>query len=137
VLDQLPLDLFEGVIRELQRMAHLPPVPISQPQQTEIEYLYQQNCVLIRFRFMLGTHGEEATIQVLRGAALKFHQRQQLTKLEHDAMLIAKQLQHKLNEIRARAYSAPSLLEAKPEKLSKLLELLRNIEQQLEDGAAE
>jgi len=46
---------------------------------------------------------------------------------------MAKQLQHKLNEIRVRAYSDPSLLETNPEKLPKLLELLHSIEQQLED----
>ena len=45
---------------------------------------------------------------------------------------MARQLQNKLNEIRVRAYSAPSLLETNPEKLPKLLELLRSIEQ-LED----
>ena len=133
VLDQLPRALFQGVIRELQTMAHLSPVPVSQPQQAEIEYLYQQTCVLLRFRFTPGRHGEEATVQVLRGAALKFHQRQQLSKLKQDATLMAKQLQQKLTEIRMRAYSDPSLLEAKPEKLPKLLELLRNIEQQLEE----
>ena len=72
VLDQLPLDLLKGVIQELKIMAHLPSTPVSQSQQTEIEYLYQRNCVLIRFRFMPGIHGEDATVQVLRGAALKF-----------------------------------------------------------------
>ena len=52
-------------------------------------------------------------------------------------MLMAKQLQHKLNEIRARAYSDPSLLKSKPEKLPKLLELLRSIDQQLEEAENE
>ncbi len=137
VLDQLPLDLFEGIIRQLQLMAQLPPLPIRQPQQAEIEYLYQRNSVLMRFRFMQGIHGEEATVQVLRGAALKFHQRQQMAKLERDAMLIAKQLQQKLNEIRTRAYSDPKLLEAKPDKLPKLLALLQSIEQQLESPEAD
>ena len=132
VLDQLPLPLFEGLIRELQVVAKLPPLPVRQTQQAEIEYLYERNSVLMRFRFMTGAHGEEATVQVLRGAALKFHQRQQLNRLERDAITMARQLQNKLNEIRVRAYSAPSLLETNPEKLPKLLELLRSIEQ-LED----
>ena len=132
VLDQLPLPMFAGLIRELQVVAKLPPLPIRQTQQAEIEYLYQRNSVLMRFRFMTGAHGEEATVQVLRGAALKFHQRQQLNRLERDAITMARQLQNKLNEIRVRAYSAPSLLETNPEKLPKLLELLRSIEQ-LED----
>jgi signal transduction histidine kinase len=82
---------------------------------------------------MLGLHGEEATVQVLRGAALRFHQRQQLSKLKRDAQTIAQQLQNKLNEIRSRAYSSSELLETKLDKLPKLNELLQSIQQQLDE----
>jgi type II secretory ATPase GspE/PulE/Tfp pilus assembly ATPase PilB-like protein len=132
VLDRLTLPVFQGVIHELKGMAAISPTPIEQPQQAEIEYLYDRNRVLLRFRFMVGAHGEEATVQVLRGAALKFHQQQQLNKLEKDAVSIAQQLQNKLNEIRARAYSDPALIEPKFEGLSQLSGLLHNIEQQLD-----
>lgn len=132
VLDELPLPVFYGLIQQLKYMAYLPLLPVEQPQQAEIEYLYNRNRVLLRYRFMPGQHGEEATIQVLRGAALKFYQQQQLSKLEKDAVSIAQQLQHKLNEIRAQAYTNPALLESNFEMLPKLNELLHNIEQQLD-----
>lgn len=132
VLDNVSLSVFQGIIDELKDMACVSHLPIAQPQQTEMEYLYARSCVLLRFRFMPGRHGEEATVQVLRGAALKFYQQQQLNKLERDAMSIAKQLQAKLNEIRVRAYSNPNLSETRFETLPKLAELLHHIEEQLD-----
>jgi hypothetical protein len=133
VLDRLPPTVFRGVIDELKRLAGLPLVLVNQPEQVEIERMYQQTRVLLRFRFMLNSHGEEATMQVLRGAALKFHQQQQLVKLERDALSIAKQLQNKLNEIRDRAHAEPGLSGAKFEALPALGQLLHHIEAQLDD----
>lgn len=132
VLDHLPLPLFHHLIQELKGMAHIPSVSIEQPQQSEIEYLYDCARVLLRFRFMAGSYGEEATIQVLRGAALKFYQQQQINKLEKDALGIAQQLQNKLHEIRARAYSHPDLREVRSEMMPKLLDLLHRMEQELD-----
>ncbi len=137
VLDRLELPLFQGMIRELKTMANLSLSPLTQPQQLEMEYLYNRSSVLLRFRFMPTQHGEEATLQVLRGAALKFYQQQQINRLEKDALSIAKQLQNKLNEIRTKAYSDPSLTEVRLESLPKLMELLQSMEQQLGDKPAE
>ncbi|MBF2049035.1 MAG: hypothetical protein IGS54_17010 [Elainella sp. C42_A2020_010] len=133
VLDPVALPVFQAVIQELKTMACIARLPVTQPQQAELEYLYDRSGVLLRFRFMPGQYGEEATVQVLRGAALKFYQQQQLNKLEHDAITIAKQLQNKLNEIRARAYSQPALLEPKFEMLPKLSQVLHHIEHQLDE----
>jgi hypothetical protein len=133
VLDHLSKPTAQGVIKALKLMARVNSAPVTQSQQTEIEYLYERSRVLLRFRFMPGLHGEEATVQVLRGAALKFYQQQQLNNLERDALSIAKQLQNKLNEIRAQAYSDPSLLEIKLEMIPKLSQVLRHLEAQLDD----
>lgn len=132
VLDNLEPSLFQGIIQELKVMANASPTPVKQAQQIDIEYVYERSGILLRFRFMPGQHGEEATVQVLRGAALKFHQRQQLGRLEKDAITMAKQLQNKLNEIRTKAYADPDLIEARVESLPKLLDLLKGIEQQLD-----
>ena len=113
-------------------MAELPLTPFTKPQNAEIERLYDRNRVLLRFRFMPNQYGEEATLQVLRGAALRFYQRQQLTKLKRDALGIAKQLQTKLNEIRDRAYAEPGLAAARFEALPALNELLHNLEEQID-----
>ncbi|HEY9647969.1 MAG TPA: hypothetical protein V6C88_16460 [Chroococcidiopsis sp.] len=133
VLDHIELDLFQGVLNEIKRMAEMSMIPITQPKLFEVERIYQQNRLLLRFQFMPGGHGEEATLQVLRGAALKFYQQQQLSKLERDALGIARQLQTKLNELRDRARSESGLTGARLEVLPALSQLLQSIEHQLGD----
>jgi flagellar biosynthesis/type III secretory pathway protein FliH len=130
VLEYLPLPAFQQLLQELKQIAQASP-PTPSPYQVEIERLYDRHRVLLRFRFMVGKHGEEATLQVLRGAALRFHQKQQLSTLKRDALGIAKQLQTKLNEIRDRAYAEPGLAAARFEALPALNQLLQNIEEQL------
>ncbi|MEO8892018.1 MAG: hypothetical protein ABI417_10880, partial [Coleofasciculaceae cyanobacterium] len=92
---------------------------------------YQQEALLLRLRVMPGTYGEEATLQVLRGVALKFYQRQQLEKLSQDALKLAQQLQRKLNEIRDRSGRYPMPLEVLPA----LNQLLEGLDEQLESLA--
>ncbi|WP_416673501.1 GspE/PulE/PilB domain-containing protein [Egbenema bharatensis] len=133
VLDSLPLPLFTELIVELKRVAQVSPIPVSQAKHAEIERLYDRHRVLLRFRFMPNQYGEEATLQVLRGAALRFYQRQQMTKLKRDALGIAKQLQTKLNEIRDRAYAEPGLSGTKFDALPALTQLLQSIEEQFDD----
>jgi type II secretory ATPase GspE/PulE/Tfp pilus assembly ATPase PilB-like protein len=128
VLEGLALTVFQGLIIELKRIFNLPLLPVVQSKQVEIERRYQQECLLLRLRVMPGTHGEEATLQVLRGVALKFYQRQQLEKLGEDALNLAQQLQRKLHEIRDRSYRCPLPLETLPA----LNQQLRGLDKQLE-----
>ncbi|MGK7903859.1 MAG: hypothetical protein AB4352_21125 [Hormoscilla sp.] len=132
VLESIPPAVFQGVINELKRLTRMPLLPVQKAKQVEIERLYQQTRLLLRLRVMPGTHGEDATLQVLRGAALKFYQQQQLTSLGRDALTIAQQLQQKLNEIEKRTQDNPSLgmnLEALPV----LNQILNHLNQQLQD----
>ncbi|TVQ17377.1 MAG: hypothetical protein EA367_17885 [Leptolyngbya sp. DLM2.Bin15] len=133
IMEHIDLSLLHGLVAELKVMAHMPAAPLQAPQQVEIERSYQQNRILLRFRVMPSKHGEEATVQVLRGAALKFYQQQQLSRLGRDALSIAKQLQFKVNEIRERALSEPGLVQARMEALASLSDMLRTIEHQVED----
>ncbi len=128
VLEDLTLPVFQGLIIELKRIVNLPLLPVIQPKQVEIERRYQQEALLLRLRVMPSNHGEEATLQVLRGVALKFYQRQQLEKLSQDALNLAQQLQQKLNEIRDRSGRYPMPLETLPA----LNQLLRGLDEQLE-----
>jgi type II secretory ATPase GspE/PulE/Tfp pilus assembly ATPase PilB-like protein len=128
VLEGLTLPVFKGVISELKRIGDLSLLPVKQPKQVEIERRYQQETLLLRLRVMPGGHGEEATLQVLRGAALKFYQRQQLETLGQDALKLAQQLQRKLNEICLRAYRHPIPLEALPALNQQLRSLTKQIE---------
>lgn len=132
VLEKIPPAVFQGMIDELKRLTRMPLLPVQKAKQVEIERLYQQTRLLLRLRVMPGTHGEDATLQVLRGAALKFYQQQQLTSLGRDALTIAGQLQQKLNEISERTQANPSLgidLDALPV----LNQLLNHLNQQVQD----
>ncbi|MEQ9371713.1 MAG: hypothetical protein RIG63_22180 [Coleofasciculus chthonoplastes F3-SA18-01] len=129
VLDKLSLSVFEDIIIELKRLVNLPLQPITQPKQIESERLYQQESLLLCLRLVPGTHGEEATLQLLRGAPLNFYQQQKVERLGQDAIKLAGQLQHKLNEIRDRSYrySIPPV-----DTLPTLNQLLHHLDIQLE-----
>ncbi len=133
VLEELPLYLFQGVLEELKHLTHLPPKPVQKVQQVEIERLCERNRVLLRLRIMPGAHGEEATLQVLRGAALKFYQQQQLTNLSRDALGVAKQLQKKVGEIRDRTNQTSQLVIDQSTVMPTLNQVAEIVEQQLED----
>lgn len=129
VLEGLDPSVFQGVINELKRMTQLPLIPLQQPRQVEIERVYQETHLLLRLRLMPGAYGEEATLQVLRGAALRFYQQQQLSNLSRDALRLAEQLQRKVNEIRDRTRLTPVPLEVLPA----LEQLLKSMDKQIED----
>lgn len=132
ILDELSVETLQGVINELKRLTRLPLLPVLQPKQVEIERLYQRHRLLLRLRVMPGNHGEEATVQVLRGAALKFYQQQQLANLSRDALTIAQELQQKVNEIRVRTRFYPMLTAEQLSVLPALDNVLKSVEQQLE-----
>jgi type II secretory ATPase GspE/PulE/Tfp pilus assembly ATPase PilB-like protein len=115
VLDHLSVALFKGVIDELKNLAELPLDPIQDTQQIELERLYQKHRILLRVRFMANRYGEEATLQVLRGAALKFYEKKQIDRLGKDALSIAQQLQRKLEQVRTHR---PEEIELNPENRS-------------------
>ncbi|MCC5642242.1 pilus assembly protein PilB [Nostoc sp. CHAB 5824] len=132
VLDKLPLSVFQGVLNELKRFASLPVTTVAEPKQVEKEYVYQKNRLLLRLRVMPGIYGEEATLQVLRGAALKFYQQQQLTRLGRDALVISQQLSFKLHELQERFFLNPELDSQQLEALVALNQLVENLDQQIQ-----
>ncbi len=131
VLDKLPLSVFQGVMNELKRFASLPVTTVTEPKQVEKEYIYQKNRLLLRLRVMPGNYGEEATLQVLRGAALKFYQQQQLARLSRDALGISQQLSFKLHELQERLLLNPSIDSQQSEALVALNQLVKNLDYQI------
>lgn len=131
VLENLPLSVFQGVLNELKRFASLPVTTIAEPKQVEKECLYQQSRLLLRLRVMPGIYGEEATLQVLRGAALKFYEQQQLARLSRDALGISQQLSLKLRELHQRMSLNPSLHSEQLQALITLNGLVDSLEQQI------
>lgn len=131
VLEKVPLSVFQGVLNELKRFASLPMTTVVEPKQVEKECLYQQNRLLLRLRVMPGMYGEEATLQVLRGAALKFYQQQQLARLSRDAVGISQQLKFKLRELKERLALNSNLNNGQLEAFNSLNRVLENLDQQI------
>ncbi len=136
-VEQLDVPRFDGVMGELKRLAGLPMLPVQSTKQIELERIYQGARLILRFRVMPGKHGEEATLQVLRGAALKFYERQIVDRLGRDALGLAYKLQQQLNEIRSRARDELSAQSLDVESLPALRELLRQLDQQIQDLMSE
>jgi type II secretory ATPase GspE/PulE/Tfp pilus assembly ATPase PilB-like protein len=120
--------LFQEVIDELKRLTDMPLSRVQHAQQVEVERIYQETHLLLRLRVMPANGGEEATLQVLRGAALRFYEQQQLSTLSRDALRLAQELQRKVNQIRDRTRLAPLPLEGLPA----LEEVIRNVDYQIE-----
>jgi len=131
VLEELPLSVFQGVLNELKRFAQLPLTAISEAKQVEKECLYQNTRILLRLRIIPGVYGEEATLQVLRGAALKFYQQQQLSRLGRDALGISHQLSYKLHQLQDRLLRNPNLNSGQLQAFAALNRLLDHLDQQI------
>jgi type II secretory ATPase GspE/PulE/Tfp pilus assembly ATPase PilB-like protein len=130
-LNDLDLSVFQSVINEFKRLTHLPLLPTQETRQVEIERTYRRERVVLRFRLMANPQGEEATLQVLRGAALKFYQQQQIDQLGRDALTFAHRLQTQINQIRDRARQTFTL-EGTPEAtLTTISHLLKEIDTEI------
>lgn len=132
VLDDLSISTFQGVLNELKRLTELPLIPVKQAKQVESELLYQNDHLLLRFRVTRGERGEEGTLQVLRGAALKFYQQQKLTDLSRDALTIAQQLQKKLYEIRQQCDGNPNLSLSQSDVLVAIEQVLQQVNRDIQ-----
>ncbi len=102
VLEEIPLPVFQEIINELKLLTRLPLIPVQVKTLVELACLYQKNRLLLRLQVMPGVYGEQATLQVLRGAALKFYQQRQVSRLSRDAVAITRQLLRKVNELQKR-----------------------------------
>ncbi len=133
VLEKLPLSVFQGVLNELKRFASLPIATLSDPRQVEKECLFQDSRLLLRLRVMPGMYGEEATLQVLRGAALKFYQQQQVARLSRDALGISQQLSYKLHEMQERLAVNRKANSGETEAFDALNQLLDNLDDRIKN----
>ncbi|MEO1445781.1 MAG: pilus assembly protein PilB, partial [Cyanobacteria bacterium J06635_11] len=133
VLENVSTMLFQGAINELKLLTRLSLIPVRKTKQVEIERTYQGQRILLRLRIIPGKHGEEATLQVLRGAALKFYQQQQVEKLSRDALGLAHTLHQRLNEIRDQARHNLDLEASPIQALPAIVNLLHQMEQQIQE----
>jgi Type II secretion system (T2SS), protein E, N-terminal domain len=105
LLEQVAHDQFRGAIAALKSLTHIPTTPVEVPIEVEIERFYQRQRILLRLRITPKDGYEEATIQVLRGAALKFYQKHQIHNLRRDTQAIAQALRQKVLELGKRSVS--------------------------------
>jgi type II secretory ATPase GspE/PulE/Tfp pilus assembly ATPase PilB-like protein len=126
IMPEVSADLLQDLISELKMLLHLPLNQVTAPLQAEIERQYQKQRILLRLRVIPAETEESATIQVLRGAALKFYQQQQIKTLSRDTLDIAHQLNRKIQELGDRLRQQPS------EPISpELTHLIKSMDQQL------
>lgn len=132
VVEDLTHDRFTQVVEALKGLTRLVVQATDKPLQIELERMYQNERLLLRFRFIPTKFGEEATLQVLRGAALRFYQQQQLSKLSRDALSTAQALQTKVNAIRDRMLAASDPSGTQPSMPPAIAQMINQIEAQLE-----
>lgn len=137
VLESIDPQVFQGVINEFKLLTHLSLALVKKPKQVEIERLYEGERILLRFRVMPNAYGEEATLQVLRGTALRFYQQQQIDKLGRDALDAAQALNRRLNEIRDRARQTLNFKATRSETLPAIIQLLKQMESQVQELVSE
>ncbi len=126
IMPEVSADLLQDLISELKMLLHLPLNQVTEPLQAEIERQYQKQRILLRLRVIPAETEESATIQVLRGAALKFYQQQQIKTLSRDTLDIAHQLNRKIQELGDRLRQQPN------EPISpELTQLIESMDQQL------
>ena len=138
-VDGLPLKTFNGVIAELKRLTSLPMDPVGEVVQVEIERIYEKNRLLLRLKLMpkpqIGdrprSEGEDATLQILRGTALRFYQQQQVSSISRDTLTVARQLQRKVEELHRRSYSTLPINSDELGVMPELQEVLQTVKNQL------
>ena len=128
VLKDLEVSVFQGTINELKQMASLPVKPLSKIKKIEMLRSYKKETVLIRYRFIPGKYGEEATLQILRGKALKFYQQQQMDKLGQEVLQLAQKLERKLKQLSARSHFNSASIENLPD----IDKHIKNLNKQME-----
>lgn len=131
ILESVDAPILQGVINEFKLLMHLSLITVKKPKQVEIERSFEGERILMRFRVMPNAYGEDATLQVLRGAALRFYQQQQIDKIGRDALDAAQTLKLRLNEIRDRSRQALNSKATRSETLPAIIELLRQMETQI------
>ena len=140
VLDALPLDLFQETLVQLKQFMDLDAVPVTEgsaqikdQRESDSEFIYRDERVLLRLRVMPGNYGEEATLQVLRGKAMEFYQEKKLEEWSQAAMSSAKLLKFLVRKIRSAYLHRPHRSGHPLTFLPQLEHLLDQLETEMEE----
>jgi len=143
VLDALPLDLFEATLDRLKQVmdmdldadaASAASPATDSPRESDRDFLYRDEQVLLRLRVMAGNYGEEATLQVLRGKAMEFYEEQKLAEWSIAALSSAKLLKRCVRKIRSvHQHHRELTVDRDLRFLPQLEQLLDRLEVEIED----
>lgn len=105
-LEDVPLDVFSEVVKEIKKMAKLPLTKLKKNKKVALQKFHDQERVLLRGEFFIGEFGDEITLQVLRGQALHFYEQRQVDKTLKKAIYLGRQLEKTLRKIKMCSTSA-------------------------------
>lgn len=133
LIEPVESQVLQAVINEFKQLTHVAITPVTQPKQVEIERTHNGQRILLRLKIIPGVETEQATLQVLRGAALVFHQQQQMDRLSRHAMDAAQMLRHRLNVMRDNARKSLNFQPTRSKTLSALVKLLKELDIQVQE----
>ena len=91
-VDDVSLSIFQALINEIKTLAKIPLEALQKTKKVAINRQYQQERLQLRIDLCPNQWGEEITIQVLRGKALKLYEQKQIAKMKEQALLLAQKL---------------------------------------------
>ncbi|MDJ0745409.1 MAG: hypothetical protein QNJ32_18885 [Xenococcaceae cyanobacterium MO_167.B27] len=98
-LEPVEIAIFNHIIQEIKILAKQPLKPIEKSKKVATEKFYNQERILLRIEFFLNKYGEEITIQILRGKALKFYEQRQVKRMMEQALSLSQKLDKILKKI--------------------------------------
>ncbi|HHP7232819.1 MAG TPA: hypothetical protein ACFCUY_18425 [Xenococcaceae cyanobacterium] len=98
-LDRVEISVFNHIIQEIKILGKQPLTPVEKAKKVATEKFYNQERILLRIEYFLNQYGEEITIQILRGKALKFYEQRQIKRMMEQAVTLSQKLEKVLKKI--------------------------------------
>ncbi|WP_204137038.1 hypothetical protein [Halomicronema sp. CCY15110] len=133
LIEPVESQVLQAVINELKQLTHMSVALVTQPKQVEIERTQDGQRILLRLKIIPGDETEQATLQVLRGAALEFHQQYQIDSISRDALDAAETLKARLSDMRDRARKSLNFQPSRSKTLKSLVKLLKELDIQMQE----
>jgi type II secretory ATPase GspE/PulE/Tfp pilus assembly ATPase PilB-like protein len=127
-LEKIAPSVFQGAIDEFKRFVQLSSTPVQQAKKGELERVYRQERLLLRWQIIPGKYGEEGTLQVLRGKASQLYQQRQIDELGTQAIRMAESLERKIRQIQSLSRVSPTSTET----VASLRRVVEKIERHLD-----
>lgn len=101
-LDRVSLDTLQTLIKEIKTLAKIPLQPLEKTKKVAIEKHYHQERLQLHLDICPSQWGDNITINVLRGDALRLYEQKQMKKMSEQALSLTQKLAKTLNMMRTR-----------------------------------